>query len=266
MIGELKLNNIYNCDYKERINSIGDQSFDMVLTDIPYGVSKQTNFKSIKDYEKKDGDSTWKGLEFNCDSVEFDVEDYLFHCCRILKPSSSIIVWASWQQLKMVDDIIKKYLGKEKGEPRIGIWRKTNPTVFNMDKMAIQPYEFFIWNSKGSKAIFNNQNGKYLDTDKVRQHPEIHFYDYSAPRNFRLEGKHENAKPVEILEWLIYTYTNEINNDGERSVVFDGCIGGGATAIAALRTKRNFIGFEINKNYFEIAKERIKKQINKQNS
>lgn len=263
MLDELNLNTIYNCDYKEKIWAIPDESIDMILTDVPYEISKRTNLKSIKNHGKIDGESKWGGMEFNCDSQEFDMNDYIFHCCRILKPSSSIVVWASWQQLKEIDDLIKQHLGKEKGEPRVGIWRKTNPSVFNMDKMALQPYEFFVWNRKGSNVIFNNQNGKYIDTDKVRQHPEIHFYDYSSPNNKTIAGKHENAKPVEILEWLIYTYTNMFNDKNEKSIIFDGCIGGGSSAIAALRTKRDFIGFEINKDYYLVAQKRINKEMGK---
>lgn len=65
-------------------------------------------------------------------------------------------MWASWQQLGIVDKIIKENLKEDKGELRIGIWKKTNPDIVNMDKMAIQPYELFVWSRKGVKATFNN--------------------------------------------------------------------------------------------------------------
>ena len=69
-------------------------------------------------------------------------------------------------------------------------------------------------------------------------------------------GLHPTQKPVALFEYLIKTYTNE----GE--TVLDNCIGSGTTAIACLNTERNFIGFELNKEYFEIAQNRIEKRQN----
>jgi site-specific DNA-methyltransferase (adenine-specific) len=63
---------------------------------------------------------------------------------------------------------------------------------------------------------------------------------------------HPTQKPVALLDYLIRTYTNE----GE--TVLDNCMGSGTTALVAIRTKRNFIGFELNKEYFDIANKRIK--------
>lgn len=249
----LEINKIYQCKYQDKIHEIKDNSIDMVLTDIPYLLHKDSNQEVIKNYNKKKGNSEWEDpnkLEWD---VNFDVEDYITQCCRILKPKGSIIVWASWQQLYQVDKIIYKSLGKLKGEPRIGVWKKTNPPIINMDKMAIQPYELFIWNRKGKKAVFNNINGKYIDneTKKVRQNPEKHYFEQSAPSKKRLEGKHPTSKPESIFEWLLLTYTNI------GDIVFDGCIGGGTTAVVCYQNRRNFIGFECKKEYCEIAKERL---------
>jgi len=255
MIQELSMNKIYNCNYKDKIALIRDESIDMILTDIPYLISKPTNFKAIKNYSKIDGCSAWEGMEFGKWDMSFDIEDYIYHCCRILKPSCSIVIWAAWQQLELIDCLIKYYLGETKGEPRIGIWKKTNPGVFNMNNMALQPFEFFLWNRKGNNFIFNNQNGKYISNKdkKVMQHPEIHFYEYSSPSNKTLEGMHVTSKPTALFEWLLLTYTNE------NSVIFDGCMGGGTTAVAALRNNRNFVGFEIEESYCDIAKKRLEK-------
>ena len=59
---------------------------------------------------------------------------------------------------------------------------------------------------------------------------------------------------VALLEYLIKTYTNE--ND----LVLDNCMGSGSTGVACINTNRNFIGIEISKEYFNIAKERIEKE------
>ena len=63
---------------------------------------------------------------------------------------------------------------------------------------------------------------------------------------------HPTQKPVALFEYLVKTYTNE------GDVVLDNCMGSGTTAIACLNTNRKYIGFELDKNYFDIANERIK--------
>ena len=74
----------------------------------------------------------------------------------------------------------------------------------------------------------------------------------SSWQKFNTEvGLHPTQKPVDLFRYLIRTYTNE------GDLVLDNCLGSGTTAIACLREKRHFIGFEIEKKYFDIATERI---------
>ena len=63
---------------------------------------------------------------------------------------------------------------------------------------------------------------------------------------------HPTQKPFPLMEYLIKTYTNE------NETILDNCIGSGTTAVACKNTNRKFIGFELDKNYFDIANERIK--------
>ena len=67
------------------------------------------------------------------------------------------------------------------------------------------------------------------------------------------EKYHPTQKPVDLLEYLIKTYTQ----DGE--VILDNCMGSGSTGVASLNLHRKFIGMELDENYFNIAKERIEK-------
>ena len=69
------------------------------------------------------------------------------------------------------------------------------------------------------------------------------------------EGLHPTQKPVALFEYLVKTYTNE------GDLVLDNCMGSFTTAIACLNTKRNFIGFELDKNYFKIGSERLEKHL-----
>jgi DNA modification methylase len=165
----VEINKVYNDNAFNILKSMSDNSVDFVLTDIPYLISRKTNFKSIKNYTKKQGETEYSCMDFGEWDKEFDVKKYIEECCRILKPSRSIVVWSAWQQLKEIDDYIKECLKNKAGSPRIGIWEKSNPSVFNMDKMALQPYEFFIWNRKGSNWTFNNQRGKYIDDKEQKE-------------------------------------------------------------------------------------------------
>lgn len=71
--------------------------------------------------------------------------------------------------------------------------------------------------------------------------------------SFPRDGKrlHPTQKPIALCEWLIKTYTNE--ND----VVLDNCMGSGSVGVACINTNRNFIGYEIDEKYFEIAEKRL---------
>ena len=69
-----------------------------------------------------------------------------------------------------------------------------------------------------------------------------------------MRGKvHQTQKPVALFEYLIRTYTNE------NEIILDNCMGSGTTAIACINTNRNFIGFELDETYFDLANERINK-------
>ena len=90
-----------------------------------------------------------------------------------------------------------------------------------------------------------------------------HFTNY--PRQFleiKCESKtiHPTQKPVALFEYLIKTYTSE----GE--TVLDNCMGSGTTAIAAINTNRNYIGFELDEEYYNLANERISKTLKSETS
>ena len=79
-----------------------------------------------------------------------------------------------------------------------------------------------------------------LEYSNVHQNQDDHF--------------HPTQKPVALIQYLIRTYSNE------GDTILDNCMGSGTTAIACIREKRNFIGFELNKEYYDKACKRIKKE------
>lgn len=98
----------------------------------------------------------------------------------------------------------------------------------------------------------------YTDDGTRYPHDVIHFSNWNGALFGNLDKvtKHPTQKPIPVLEYLIKTYTNE----GE--TVLDNCMGGGgSTGVACVHTGRDFIGIELQDEYFQIAKDRIEKAV-----
>lgn len=151
------------------------------------------------------------------------------------------------------------------------IFEKGNATGFlNAKKMPLKAHEtVLIFYKKLPK--YNPQFGKGKPYKTTRQSAQSGNYDSfnrhvsksddgrRYPRDIvsihvQDRGLHPTQKPVAWLEYLIRTYTDE----GE--TVFDSCMGSGSTGIACINTNRNFIGFEKDEKYFNVARERIEKR------
>ena len=121
--------------------------------------------------------------------------------------------------------------------------------IYNPQMVQGKPYT--------KKAITNGDGGNYREFNRVGTINVNKGVRY--PRsvikisNDNHNSLHPTQKPVELFEYLIKTYTNE------NELVLDNCIGSGTTAIAAINTNRNYIGFELDENYFNIAQSRIDK-------
>ncbi|RKJ71332.1 site-specific DNA-methyltransferase, partial [Butyricicoccus sp. 1XD8-22] len=100
----------------------------------------------------------------------------------------------------------------------------------------------------GESSNYGKQRAVSHKNESGKRYPLSIIEFSNANRQNRL---HPTQKPVELLEYLINTYTNE--ND----LILDNCIGSGSTIIACLNTKRQYIGIELDNTYFEIASERI---------
>ena len=99
------------------------------------------------------------------------------------------------------------------------------------------------------KTEMGSQDGKRYPVDVISFKSPYMGYDFST-KSIK-HRNHPTEKPVDLLEYLIKTYTNK----GE--TVLDNCIGAGSTAVACVNTDRHFIGFEIEEKYYEIAQRRI---------
>lgn len=108
---------------------------------------------------------------------------------------------------------------------------------------ACRLFKFTLWKN------YHSASGDYTPHVSKGERFPIDVIKFSNANNN--EKVHPTQKPVDLLEYLIKTYTNE------GMTVLDNCMGSGSTGVAAKRLNRDFIGMELDQNYFEIAKRRI---------
>ena len=181
---------------------------------------------------------------------------------RIIKDNGAIVLFAQTPFDKILGASNLKLLRYE------WIWEKAKPTGFlNAKKMPMKKHENILvfykklptYNPQGlikdGKTIVSRTNkGNYGECSKTTIRA-FTGYPNSILKFSGVTSKeqlHTTQKPVDLLEYLIKTYTN----DGE--IVLDNCMGSGSTCVACINTNRQFIGIELDKNYFEIAEKRIK--------
>ena len=127
----------------------------------------------------------------------------------------------------------------------ISIFYKKKPT-YNKQLWYSTPYK--LTKNGNLSDNYGNRKTAYTESLNGARNP-LSILSYSK-NGSRL---HPTQKPVELCEYLIKTYTNE------NGVVLDNFMGSGTTGVACVNTNRNFIGMELDENYFNIAKDRIEK-------
>ena len=133
------------------------------------------------------------------------------------------------------------------------VFYKKQP-VYNPQMRVGEPYVDKRKSRKQSEGTYGNINiNNTTLTNKGTRYPK----SVISFSNVKSEKMHPTQKPVALFEYLIKTYTNE----GE--TVLDNCMGSGTTGVACVNLNRNFIGIELDDEYFEIAKKRINEAQNK---
>ena len=218
----LEINKIYNMDCLEGMKGIEDGSVDIIVTDPPYLMDYKSNRRVVKEkFDKILNDKDSHGL----------ISQYIKECHRILKDNTAIYMFCSWHNIDFFKQEFQKYFTMK----NLIVWNKNNHGSGDLKGSYAPKHELILYGHKG-RALF--KCGRIADV-----------IDYAKVSSSKLI--HPTEKPVGLLEYFIK------NNSDEGNVVFDGFIGSAATAIAALNTKRNFIGFELDKGYYDIANQRI---------
>lgn len=236
----------FNGDCLVEMQKIADKSVDLILCDLPYGTT----------------DCSWDSV------IPFDKlwEQYN----RIIKEDGVIALFASQP---FTTEVINS---NRKNYKYLWYWIKNKPTGFCFAKY--QPmrcveeilifYKKFKYNPQGLKELPEPKkknrkppndgvygDGGLTNKDYVQRftgYPKHTLYFDKEPTNKQV---HPSQKPVDLLSYIIKTYTNE------GDVVLDNCMGSGATGIACKLTKRDFIGIEMDEAFYNLAKKRIEETV-----
>ena len=240
---------IYKGDCLELMKSIPDKSIDMILCDLPYSQTKN-QWDTIIPFDR-----LWE--QYN----------------RIIKDNGAIVLFANGM---FTADLMKS---NQKNWKYNLIWNKVLTSGFlNANRMPLRQHEdicvFYkkspTYNPQKSKGKPCHSKGKPKE-NKNNNYGSFNFVDNSKelgdmkhPTSIITVSKphpskmvHPTQKPVDLLECLIKTYTNE----GE--LVLDNCMGAGSTGVACQNTGRKFIGIELDDKYFEISKSRLNEAVEK---
>ena len=262
---------LYCGDCLVEMNNIEDHSIDLILCDLPYGTTDR------KGVENK-GDNRVLGWD-----TVIPLDKLWIQYRRVLKTNGTVVLTADQpftSQLVMSNVDWFKYEW---------IWKKKKTTGFlhaNARPMK-QTEDILVFSSLGASggSVKANKNMRYnpqgLIEKKVKKknnpnrlgkflhQPEhmgagnklLHDTEYeqkytnypSEIIEFALDKNviHPTQKPVDLMKYLIKTYTNE------GDIVLDNCMGSGTTGVACVNTNRQFIGIEMNKEYFQLASDRI---------
>lgn len=254
----LQLNQIYHQDCLEGMKLIDDKSIDLILCDLPYGTT-HCKWDNIIPFDKM-----WE--QYNriakdtCAILLFGTEPFSSYL-RLSNVKQYRYDWI-WNKKRAANFL---FMNKQPGKinENISVFYKKQPTYHSQktqNPQGISTRHLYKNPSKISrnmkdltgsesdrnlsKSTNENFSGKNYEPDKLLANSIITFVKDTK----RL---HPTQKPIDLLEYLIKTYTNE------GDLVLDNCAGSGSTLVAAKNLNRRFIGFEKELQYFNIAKERL---------
>lgn len=244
----MKKYRLFNDDCLNVLPEIADGSVDCVICDLPYGTTS-CGWDNVIPF-----DDLWR--EYN----------------RVVKANGNIVLFCSGLfTYKLIESNIKNFKYKL-------IWKKNVPT--GMSSAKYRPMKYYE-----EICLFNRGRGTYnpIMKERVGVGKACYNYDHYAGHSNHIElekrprkydpdfvqpsdvlefgvvpnrsGKlHPTQKPVDLLRWLVKTYSEE------GDVVLDNCMGSGSTGVACLMENRRFVGIEISKTYFDIAENRIQQE------
>ena len=229
-----------DCLGENGMSTIASKSVDMILCDLPYGVTK----------------NKWDTI------IPFDPLFNEYN--RVIKDNGAIIIFA---QQPFTTDLIN---ANRKFFRYPMVWIKGRAAnFFNAKRMPLRTHEDVLvfykklptynpqmtegkpYFRRPSAPHFVSHLGKTMTTG--RDNPTGERYPTTILEFKKEQGLHPTQKPVPLCEWLVKTYTNE------GDLVLDNCMGCGTTGVACKKLDRRFVGWEMDEKYYKVASERIEK-------
>ena len=230
-------------DCYEEVKKLPDKSIDLVYIDIPYlvknmnlgngSIKKLTGFTLDKGTKRMNTRiNTFQEIGKMCDGVNFDIFNEL---CRVMK-NINIYIWCSKEQIL---DLLNYFVESRKCLFEILVWCKTNPTPF-CNNTWLPDIEYCLYFREPRVTKLNNDI-------KLKSK----FYISQTNIKDKKLYKHPTIKPLELVTRHI------LHSSKENDTVLDCFMGSGTTCVACKKTNRKYIGVEIDKEYYNIAVERI---------
>lgn len=226
----MDLNEIYLGDAYKLIKEIPDKSIDLIVTDPPYDIQSLQG-AGIMASRKKDNFSREIGENGLDKGMDYAILDEFV---RVLKKINVYI----WCNKPMILPLLKYFVDEKRCNYEIIVWAKENPIPFcGTHYLVDKEYCLYFWEQGATTDItFERARTVYLTKNNIED-----------KKNFN----HPTIKNIEIIENLI------ANSSQRGGLILDPFLGSGTTALAAKHLERNYIGFEINENYYKIAKDRL---------
>ena len=227
---------IYNEDCMKIMAGLPDESIDLIVTDPPYRVTSKGSAGNTGGMLQKAINKSGKVFKFN----DIECEEYAPEFFRLLKDGSHCYVMTNHVNLI---NMLNTFTGVGFHFIKSLIWNKGNKI---MGQYYMSQFEYILFFRKGKGVKINN-----CGTSDIISIPNKKTKDADG------NNIHDTEKPVALMKVLIE------NSSKEGDTVLDPFLGVGASGIAAAALHREFIGTEIDENYFNIAKARIEEQCNK---
>ena len=220
-------------DCLELMKNIPNSSVDMILCDLPYGTT-QNKWDSVIPFEP-----LWEQYKRICKGAIVLTASQPFTSALVMSNVEWFRYAFVWEKSKATGHLNAKQMPMKLHED-ILVFSKNSPPY---NPQGIIPF---------NKTVRRGNNGSNFGKSGTENFQEFTNYPRSILR-FANDNKtcHPTQKPVPLMEYLIRTYTNE------GDTVLDNCMGSGTTGVACINTNRNFIGMELDENYFKIASKRI---------
>lgn len=231
---------LFNQDCIAAMKNIEEKTVSLIVTDPPYNLgnfmkNRDTNLKKMRD--NFFGSAGWDDMEFEEWSKSMDT--FFGAAARVMKKGGSMIVFMAIIKVETIIQLAEKHGFYYK---TTGIWHKTNPMPRNMNLHFVNSTEAWVYFTyKTRTGTFNNDGALFHD-----------FIEISVtPMSERRHGKHPTQKPEALMQHFVELLSNP------DEWVLDPFMGSGTTGVVSKRTGRNFIGIELDKEYYDVASMRI---------